>query len=180
MSMWVAAASTQQPGKALGLHAATYSRLLVIFPFTFLGSQLQIFPISMGSGNGDTVPTTISFFPSPFPFCSVIFLFLFGCMDVCADICSFHMQQNCCEGCAKYQGGRTKELSALSQCGRSRFLLRKQQNETFSFWSRADFETFSAPAGCPALLSSSCSAEGGRGGGRRDKALFFFGLALMA
>jgi len=36
--MWMAAASTQQPGKAFGQHAATYSRLLVIFLVTFLGS----------------------------------------------------------------------------------------------------------------------------------------------
>lgn len=69
--------------------------------------------------------------------------------------------------------GRTKELSAFSQCGRSLFLLRKQQNETLSFLFRADFETFSGPAGCPALLSSSCSAVGGRGGGGGTK-LFSF------
>lgn len=71
-----------------------------IFPLTFPGSRLQTFLISVGSGNGDPAPTTISFSPSPFPFCSVYLLLLFGRADVCADICSFHMQQKCCEGCA--------------------------------------------------------------------------------
>lgn len=63
-----------------------------------------------------------------------------------------------------YLGGRTKELSALSQCGRSRFLLRKQQNETLSFVFRADFETFPGPAGCLAPAAQLSEGEAGEEG----------------